>query len=116
MAIKTSETTSKNSRLQTTDYARAVVAHLIVTSKKVYQACERHLNDLKRQDTKGFPYVFDEEKGYRPVTYIEQFCKPSQGDFDRLELQSWQHFVIGSLYGWVVFDTAMEAYLLLDEI
>lgn len=111
MAIaKIIETTSKNSKLQTTEYAVAVVAHLIITSKKVYQACQRHLNDLKRQDSKGFPYVFDEDKGYRPVTYIEQFCKPSQGDFDRLELQKWQHFVIGSLYGWVHKKTEFRRF------
>ncbi|MEK4187750.1 MULTISPECIES: terminase large subunit [Paenibacillus] len=95
------------SKLQTTQYATAVTAHLIITSKKVYQACKRHLNDLKRQGTREFPFVFDEEKGYRPVGYIEKFCKPSMGDFDRLELQPWQHFIIGSLYGWVHKDTGL---------
>ncbi|AIQ69545.1 terminase large subunit [Paenibacillus graminis] len=98
------------SKLKTTQYAEAVVAHLIVTSKKVYQACQRHLNDLKRQGTKGFPFVFDEDKGYRPVGYIEKFCKPSMGDFDRLELQPWQHFIVGSLYGWVHKDTGLRRF------
>ncbi|WP_245864472.1 terminase large subunit [Paenibacillus donghaensis] len=97
-------------KLQTTQYATAVVAHLIITSKKVYQACQRHLNDLKRQGTPGFPFIFDEEKGYRPVGYIEKFCKPSMGDFDRLELQPWQHFIIGSLYGWVHKDTGFRRF------
>lgn len=97
-------------KLQTTQYATAVVAHLIITSKKVYQACQRHLNDLKRQGTPGFPFIFDEEKGYRPVGYIEKFCKPSMGDFDRLELQPWQHFIIGSLYGWVHKDTKLRRF------
>lgn len=110
MVTATSETNSKNSKLKTTAYARAVVAHLIITSKKVYQACQRHLNDLERQGYENFPYIFDEEKGYRPVTYIEQFCKPSQGDFDRLELQPWQHFVIGSLYGWVHMNTGIRRF------
>ncbi|WP_310191374.1 terminase large subunit [Bacillus sp. 3255] len=110
MVTATSETNSKNSKLKTTAYARAVVAHLIITSKKVYQACQRHLNDLERQGYENFPYIFDEEKGYRPVTYIEQFCKPSQGDFDRLELQPWQHFVIGSLYGWVHMNTGVRRF------
>ncbi|WP_342479791.1 terminase large subunit [Paenibacillus sp. FSL F4-0097] len=98
------------SKLQTTQYATAVTAHLIITSKKVYQACKRHLNDLKRQGTREFPFVFDEEKGYRPVGYIEKFCKPSMGDFDRLELQPWQHFIIGSLYGWVHKDTGLRRF------
>jgi len=99
-----------DSRLLTTAYAEDVVARKIVTSKKVRQACERHLRDLKRQGTEGFPFVFDEEKGFRPVDYIQRFCKPSQGDFDRLELQPWQHFIIGSLYGWVHKDTGLRRF------
>ncbi|URN94566.1 MAG: terminase large subunit [Candidatus Pristimantibacillus lignocellulolyticus] len=100
---KTKATTSKtsDSKLRTTQYAHAVVAGLIITSKKVYLACQRHLNDLKRQGKGSFTWVFDEKKGYRPVEYIERFCKPSQGDYDELKLQDWQHFVIGSMYGWV---------------
>ncbi|MEK3718859.1 terminase large subunit [Paenibacillus sp. FSL R7-0333] len=101
---------TKPSNLKTTQYAEAVVAHLIITSKKVFQACQRHLNDLKRQGTPGFPFIFDEEKGYRPVGYIEKFCKPSMGDFDRLELQPWQHFIVGSLYGWVHKNTGLRRF------
>lgn len=101
---------SSDSKLRTTHYAQAVVAGLIITSKKVYQACQRHLNDIKRQGTKSFPWVFDEEKGYRPVEFIERFCKPSQGDYDDLKLQDWQHFAIGSLYGWVHKDSGLRRF------
>lgn len=97
-------------KLKTTEYAIGVTSHLIVTSKKVYQACKRHLNDLKRQGTSNFPFIFDEEKGYRPVGFIERFCKPSQGEYDRLELQPWQHFIIGSLYGWVHKYTGLRRF------
>lgn len=102
--------TSDPSKLKTTQYARDVVAGKIVTSKKVRQACERHLNDLKRQGSASFPYVFNEEKGYRPIEYIERFCKPSMGDFDKLVLQDWQHFIVGSLYGWVHKDTGLRRF------
>lgn len=98
------------SKLKTTEYAIGVTSHQIVTSKKVFQACQRHLKDLKRQGTKDFPFIFDEEKGYRPVQFIERFCKPSQGDYDRLELQPWQHFIIGSLFGWVHKDTGLRRF------
>lgn len=110
MATQTSAMNLINSNLRTTQYAQAVVAGLIVTSKKVYQACQRHLNDLKRQGTKSFPWVFDEEKGYRPVEFIERFCKPSQGDYNDLKLQDWQHFVIGSLYGWVHHKSGLRRF------
>ncbi|GIP38648.1 terminase [Paenibacillus sp. J31TS4] len=98
------------SDLLTTKYAEDVVAGKLVTSRKVRQACERHLNDLRRQGTEGFPFVFNEEKAFRPIDYIQRFCKPSQGDYDRLELQPWQHFIIGSLYGWVHKETGVRRF------
>lgn len=101
---------SEPPKLQTTQYALDVINGKIVTSKKVKQACQRHFKDLNRQGTASFPYVFDEEKAYRPIEFIESFCKPSMGDFDRLELQPWQHFIIGSLYGWVHKDTGLRRY------
>ncbi|MBN2910780.1 terminase large subunit [Polycladomyces sp. WAk] len=101
---------SKRSDLLTTSYAEDAVAGKIIVSKKVRQACERHLRDLKRQGTDDFPYVFDEEKALRPITFIQRFCKPSKGNYKRLELQPWQHFVIGSLYGWVHKDTKLRRF------
>ncbi|MBN2909147.1 terminase large subunit [Polycladomyces sp. WAk] len=101
---------SKRSDLLTTPYAKDVIAGRIIVSRKVRQACERHLRDLQRQGTDDFPYVFDEEKALRPITFIQRFCKPSKGNYKRLELQSWQHFVIGSLYGWVHKDTKLRRF------
>ncbi|RUT48607.1 terminase large subunit [Paenibacillus anaericanus] len=101
---------SEPPKLQTNQYALDVINGKIVTSKKVKQACQRHFSDLKKQGTASFPYVFNEEMGYRPIEFIENFCKPSMGDFDRLELQSWQHFIIGSLYGWVHKDTGLRRF------
>ena len=96
----TSKTSSPVSRLLTTQYAQDVVDGKIVAGKKVILACQRHFRDLERQGTPDFPYVFDEAKAYRPIEFIERFCKPSQGDFDRIRFLPWQHFVVGSLYGW----------------
>lgn len=102
--------TLKTSDLLTNEYAEDARDGKIVVSMKVRQACERHLNDLKRQGTKDFPYIFDEEKAARPINFIQQFCRPSQGNFKRLELQPWQHFIIGSLYGWVHKDTGFRRF------
>ena len=101
---------SKHSNLLTTQYARDAVAGRVVVSKKVRQACERHLRDLEHQGTEDFPWVFDEEKGFRPIDFIQRFCKPSKGNYKRLELQPWQHFIIGSLYGWVHKDTRLRRF------
>lgn len=98
-------------QLLTTQYAKDVTAGKILTGRKVKLACRRHLNDLKRADADpDFPYCFDEELAYRPIEFIETFCKPSQGDFDRIDMQPWQHFVIGSLYGWVHKETRLRRF------
>lgn len=97
-------------KLLTTWYAEQVVKGKIIASQKVKLACKRHLNDLKRQGTKDFPWIFDEEKGHRPIKFIEAFCRPSKGNFQSLVVQAWQHFIIGSLYGWVHKDTGLRRF------
>nr|WP_194841999.1 terminase large subunit [Gracilibacillus salitolerans] len=97
-------------KLLTTWYAEQVVKGKIVASKNNISSARRHLNDLKRQGTEEFPWIFVEEKGYHPVRFIEKFCKPSKGDYDKLVAQPWQHFVIGSLYGWIHKDTSIRRF------
>lgn len=105
-----SRSSNSAGQLLTTQYAEAVVAGRIIASRKVVLACHRHLNDLNRQGTEDFPWIFDETKGHRPIAFIERFCRPSQGNYDRLKLQPWQHFIVGSLYGWVHKDTGLRKY------
>ena len=101
---------NSSTTLLTTWYAENIINGNIIASKKVILACKRHINDLKRQGTDDFPYIFVEEKGHRPIRFIEKFCKPSKGDYKQLNLQPWQHFVIGSLYGWVHRDTGLRRF------
>ncbi|KYC64695.1 terminase large subunit [Heyndrickxia coagulans] len=96
--------------LLTTWYAERLIDGSIPASKENILAAKRHLRDLERQGTDDFPWVFDEEKAHRPIRFIEQKCKPSKGDFDRLVLQPWQHFVIGNLFGWVHKDTGIRRF------
>lgn len=91
-------------------YAEQVVKGNIIASKKVRLACERHLNDLKNSEDESFPYVFDSELGHRPIRFIEKYCKPSKGNFKQLILQPWQHFVLGSLFGWVHKETRLRRF------
>ena len=43
-----------------TQYALEVVEGRRTVGEPEYLACKRHLDDLKRQGTEDFPYVFDE--------------------------------------------------------
>lgn len=96
--------------LLATWYAEQVTKGNIIACKKVIQACERHLNDLEKQGTDDFPWVFDEKLGHRPIQFIEKFCKPSKGAFNQLVMQAWQHFALGSCFGWVHKDTRIRRF------
>lgn len=96
--------------LLTTWYAQSVLVGDIPASKENKLAAQRHLNDLERQGDDDFPWVFKEELGHRPIRFIEENCKPTEGTFNRFVLQPWQHFVIGSLFGWVHKDTGIRRF------
>lgn len=101
---------SPSSKLLTTWYAEQLAKGNIKASKKNILSAKRHLSDLKRQGTDDFPWMFVEETAHRPIRFIEKFCRPSKGDFNQLVAQPWQHFVIGSLYGWVHKETGIRRF------
>lgn len=97
-------------KLLTTWYAERVIEESIPASKEVILAAKRHLLDLERQGTDDFPWIFDEERGHRPIRFIEDNCKPTEGDIDNFVMQPWQHFAIGSIFGWVHKDTDVRRF------
>lgn len=94
-------------KLLTTWYAQQVVDDNIIASRYVKKECQRHLDYLKKDDLR---WIFDEEKAHKPIRFIEKFCKPSKGDYKELILQPWQHFVIGSLFGWIDKETRLRRF------
>ncbi|WP_271006053.1 terminase large subunit [Listeria seeligeri] len=96
--------------LLTTWYAERLVAGDILASKENINAAKRHLYDLDRAGTDDFPWIFKEDLGHRPIRFIEDNCKPTEGEFKQFTMQPWQHFVIGSLYGWVHKDSGIRRF------
>lgn len=97
--------------LLTTIYAEMVVEGSQVASQWVKLACERHLKDLKRsKEDPDYPWKFDEERGWRPIRFIEKKCHPTKGNFQHLVMQPWQHFVVGSMFGWVNKFTGVRRF------
>jgi len=94
----------KSDHLLTTEYAEKVVAGLIPACKRNIKACERHLHDLKRsKEDPTFSWVFNEEKGHRVIRFIENQLNPIEADPSyRPIMQPWEHFVLGSEFGWVL--------------
>lgn len=74
-------------------------------------ACKRHLDDLQRQGAEEFPYVFDETRADRLFRWFS-ICRHVRGAFqgEPIELQPWQMFDQGSLYGWVHKDSGARRF------
>lgn len=80
-------------------YARAVVAGKIVAGRLVKLACRRHLEDLATGKQRGL--VWDAAAARHAIDFFGHL-RHSTGEWANhpFELQPWQGFVIGSLFGW----------------
>jgi phage terminase large subunit-like protein len=83
-------------------YAREAVDGLRVVGESERRACQRFLEDLDRQGTESFPYVFDESRADRIVRWFRH-CKHVEGPLagTTIELLPFQQFDLGNLFGWV---------------
>ncbi|MBR2047124.1 MAG: hypothetical protein IJ960_00860 [Oscillospiraceae bacterium] len=94
-------------------YAKQVVSGRLHDLCCPYEikACQRHLDDLKRQGTPEFPYVFDTTRADRITRFMEllvQVRGPFSGQ--RIQLQPWQVFDLGCLYGWVEMESGARRF------
>jgi phage terminase large subunit-like protein len=112
-----------------TQYARAVVAGDIPSCKWHRLACERHLKDLDRVGSDGFPYAFNPELtdaegiAYRPAERVCRFGELMphiKGDWagrgELIKLEEWQVFILASIFGWVHADTSKRRFRVADLI
>lgn len=94
-----------------TAYATAIVKRKIVAGRLVIQACQRHLEDLKKQKAKGL--VWNPGDAQAVIDFFaEVLVLPENTDADEdtstatsdeiqpFVLQPWQQFIAGSLFGW----------------
>jgi len=83
-----------------TEYANKVVSGKIVAGELHRLACQRHLNDLKKQNTKEFPYYYDPVKAKEVIDYAETLTI-AEGDEPRpVKLIDSQMFDLGCTFGW----------------
>jgi phage terminase large subunit-like protein len=92
-------------------YAEEVADGTIVACKWVRLACERHLRDLKKSETKSFPYRFDEVKAGNICRFLElmpHIKGPKAGE--HIVLEAWQKFILGMVFGWVRKDSGLRRF------
>ena len=84
-------------------YARSVVAGKVVAGQLARLACQRHLDDLKKGKARGLRW---DAAAARHAIEFFRHLRHSTGEWagKPFELQPWQAFVIGSLFGWKRVD------------
>ena len=92
-------------------YSKDVLNGDIVACQKHKWACLRFLNDLEKQGTDEFPYIFDEERAERFLDWMRLF-KHRKGVLagQYIEPHIIQKFVFGNIYGWVHQETEFRRF------
>ena len=92
------------------EYVELIKRGKIKTSARVRKVYTRLLKEIDRPP-KNFKYYFDEEAGERPISFIETFCKQSQGDLGApLELELFQRAYIQALFGFLDKKTGYRRF------
>ena len=93
-----------------TEYAERVCSGSLVVCDEHRMACERHLNDLKRQGTKDFPYLWVPEKSQRIINFAETLTIAEGAAPKPVHLFESQCFDLGVPMGWVLQDTGYRRF------
>ena len=84
-----------------TEYAHKVASGKVENVGKLHiLACKRHLNDLKRQKTKDFPYYYSPEKAVEIIDYAETLTIAEGAEPRPVRLIDSQAFDLGCTFGW----------------
>ena len=83
-----------------TQYATAVVNGEVRCGQLHKLACQRHLDDLKKQRTRDFPYYWDVAAAMRAIHYAETLTIAEGNAPKQVKLIPSQIFDIGCTFGW----------------
>ena len=90
----------KRRKDRVTEYAKKVVAGKVIAGKSVIQACQRHLDDLKRSKTKDFKFKWDLERSEEALDLYNELTILEGDEAIPLKTRGFQDFILGSLEGW----------------
>lgn len=81
-----------------TEYAQAVVSgKKQMACKAEIQACQRHLNDLKRDDLEWHPEIAEKHIQFAEMLFV---YNKNEKKYEQLRLRGFQKFILCSLFGW----------------
>ena len=92
-------------------YSNDVILGELIACQKHKWACQRFLNDINKQGTEEFPFIFVEEKAERFLNWMRLF-KHRKGVLkgQYIEPHIVQKFVFGNIYGWIKKDTGYRRF------
>jgi phage terminase large subunit-like protein len=100
---------------RTTEFAKSVVSKKPVDGRTIYGlnetlCCKRHLDDLKKQGTDDFPYVYIPERSKYRIEFAECLTISEGKEKKQLKLFEFQAFIKGCQYGWVHKNTGFRRF------
>ncbi len=97
---------------RTTAYAISLTSGAIEkpVGKTEISAGQRHLNDLERQGTEDFPYIWDIKKSLSMINFAENLVLAEGTHPAPMHCVGYQEFVFGSWQGWVHKDTGFRRF------
>ena len=94
-------------------YMQAVIVGAIPVSKWTRLSVLRQANDLARERSAEWPWVFDVERASRPCEFIE-LLPHIKGKWARegylIALEDWQCFIVTTVFGWIHERTGHRRY------
>ena len=93
-----------------TEHAQEVVKGRVPAGELHILACKRHLNDLKRQNTKKFPYFYDLAAANNIIEFAETLTIGEGEGNKTLKLIPEQAFDLGSRFGWKKTKNKMRRF------
>ena len=94
-------------------YAQDILANNIPSCCYVQMAAQRFIDDLEKQGTDDFPYVYDEDRANKVCRFME-LMPHVKGKWaskkQLLDLEPWQCFVECNLFGWVHQETGLRRF------
>lgn len=92
-------------------YADDVLTGKKIACDYIKRSCERFVRDLNRQNSKNFPFYFDEDAANRACKFIERMPH-IKGEWAKkgllLEMETWQCFAVANIFGWKCNQTVLD--------
>lgn len=95
-----------------TEYAESVVGGTVdrPVGNSERLVCKRFLNDLDRQATDDFPFVFDEAKAHHILDFAETLTLAEGDEPQPFHAADFQAFIFENWNGWVIKDTTNRRF------